>query len=316
MNYKIRANNSLVKMGLKVPPYFVMSKQDMNRLNSILISYSEVDFWYLRSIKSEENIISRRVVNTACLGDVLNDAFLKNPNAQIIVQERVDVESSGVLSVNGKLLFVEYVKGGLQSLLRDGCTPSRVILDWGGDIEAHQENRQEFWYRWDAERIVKESSISGTLLLQEICDALIKAAHLVKRPVVYEWVKDQKGNVFFIDIKPTKKAFLIDKAILLSELKKETIASLDLPIKGNVIKDIKTSDKGVFILKNPLHSYLETISRKATAFIFESGGVLSHLVVYSARYQIPCIISYKLYNKYVFQPEVNISVTQLLNNNN
>jgi hypothetical protein len=312
MNDKLRAINNLIKKGLTIPSYFVVSKRKLPRLNSILANYKNIQCWYLRSIQTEEHMMIRCFVTSVDLSNFLKKAFLENPDAQIIVQERVNVRFSGALASNGKLIFVEYVKGGLQGLLRDGCTPSRLVLDiGGGKINIYQKNRQEFWYRWDNDQIIKESSIDSGILSEEICNELIGIAHLSESPVVYEWVESHEGKLFFVDIKDVPKEFLIDEWTLLKGIEQNMLCSLNLPIKGSVIKNI-SNNVGVYVIKEPLYDYIETILQKATAIILENGGLLSHLSVYAAQHQVPCVISRKFYNKCIHQKEINTSIKQLL----
>lgn len=314
MNEKIAANNKLINMGLKVPPYFIMNKSTFKDLNFLISKHSKVDYWYLRSIRAEEKIISKRVVTSNDLGDILNLAFLENPMASIIVQERVDVRFSGAIAINQDLIFVEYIWGGLQSLLRDGCTPSRLVLNSRGEIEAHQYNIQEFWYRWDKDKIIKDSTTIENALPQKVYNELFRATRLTTIPSVYEWVEDQKGNVYFIDLKEVPEDFLINKDSLLIGIKQKKIATSDLPMKGNIIKNI-TSDNnyGVYLLKQPLYDYIDKILSKAQGIVFEKGGVLSHLSLYAAKQHIPCIISPKLYNKLILLNKIDTTVNQLLN---
>jgi phosphohistidine swiveling domain-containing protein len=160
--------------------------------------------------------------------------------------------------------------------------------------------------------MIKESSIKGVLLPPEVCTELIKAAHLTKLSAVYEWVEDQKGNVYFIDLKETPDEFLIDESTLLIGIKQKTLANLDLPVKGSIINNTTTDDFGVYLIKQPSHIYIETVLHRAKGIIFENGGLLSHLALYATQHQIPCIISSRLYNKYILQKEINVSIKQLL----
>jgi hypothetical protein len=139
-----------------VPPSFTISRKEYPRLTEYLAAFPDVDYWYLRATRTEEVILPRRVVTSSELSEILSISLQANPDAQIVVQERVDVAYSGVLLRTNKFIYVEYVKGGLQSLLRDGVTPCRVALSSSGRILSSQENEQEFWYRWEKDNLIKE----------------------------------------------------------------------------------------------------------------------------------------------------------------
>jgi hypothetical protein len=313
-NDTIIATKKLSEMGLPVPPSFVVTKQNYPNLQQAILKYDSVKYWYLRSVRQEEDVLTTRVVTNANIGSVLGLAFSLNPTAKIVVQERVDVSYSGVLAVGNGIIFIEYIKGGLKGLLRDGVTPSSMVFDLSGEVLTNQIKKQEFWYSWEGDELLARSSVTPEPLAETTQMKLLDAAHKSQEPSVYEWVQDQARRVFFIDIKSIPSASLENKALMLDCINHETIIILDLPIRGKIVKNHTDISKGVFLIEKPLYGYIGEVLRRASAVVSLSGGILSHLLVYAAKENIPGIISPVLFEKLSEMEEINIpSVSALFN---
>ena len=314
VNEKICAVNRLRELDLLVPPSIIVTRQEYPNLRDFIRNHKDVAYWYLRSIRHEESIVPKNVVTTANLTSTLDAIFTSKSDAKIIVQERVDVSYSGVLAKTDSFIFVEYVKGGLKSLLRDGVTPSRVVFNLSGETLAFEMNQQEFWYRWDGDQLVKQSSITSKPLSDIIRKSLLKAANHLKISTACEWVQDDKGKVLFLDMKSIPDSFLMNKDSLLTGFRKNTIVTLDSTLRGPIVKNVQDTRRGVYLVEKPLYLYIEDILERATAVICQTGGALSHLLLYAAKTDITCVISPFYYNKFLAKEEINISSSELLYN--
>ncbi len=313
MNGKTEAVEKLRSLGLTVPRQIVVREVDVAVACQELENSAPGDFWYLRSTREHDGALRRRVVPSNRLSSTLSAAFAANPNLEILVQERIDVGLSGVLATIPGLSLIEYVRGALQSLLRDGATPARIALDPRGHVLATQLNPSDFWYRWKDDGLVHEGPTAANLLPRETLDSLLEASSVVERSSVVEWVQDQRGAVVFLDIKRLPQDFLSGATFVRSCFTGSGFATFDAPISGTLVNSVDSPANGVILLGKPLWRLIEPVLQRASAVILGEGAVLSHMAVYAAMERIPCIISRSAYAGLFSKQTVSSSSSELLN---
>ena len=313
MNTKTQAIEKLRSLGLTVPRQIVVREVDVPVACQELENSAGSDFWYLRSTREHEGALRRRVVPSNLLCSTLSAAFARNPDLEILVQERIDVVLSGALATVPGLSLIEYVRGALQSLLRDGATPARVAVDARGHVVATQLNPSDFWYRWKDDELVHEGPTEANPLPRETVDSLLEASSLVERSSVVEWVQGQHGAVVFLDIKRLPQKFLSGPQFVRSCFAGGGFATFDAPISGTLVNGVDSPMSGVILLEKPLWRLIEPVLQRASAVILREGAVLSHMAVYAAMEQIPCIISRSAYGSLFGKQTVSSNSSKLLN---
>lgn len=309
---KSYAADTLLKLGLDVPPGFTVTSERLSSLPHLLERYPDVEFWYIRVSREVEGAFLRRVSSKAGLFSLLKSIFEASPRAQVLVQQRVDASFGGVLAKTSDSILIEYVAGALQSLLRDGVSPSRELLDLSGKSLVSQENVQEFSYEWRQESLFKQDTVPPLRLSSSVLERLFNAATRVKGPAILEWVGDRDGAIFFVDYKELRKDFLICQNALKKGLTDDSLLLLDLPIQGRVITSLNPNERGVFVIRRPLHAYIDDVLKWANGVIIEKGGILSHLMFYATRSSIPCLISPRYYATESSNHEVSLSTAEFL----
>ena len=225
------------------------------------------------------------------LANLLSAVFASAPNIEIIVQQRVDTSISGVAAATEAGLYVEYVLGGLKSLLRDGVTPARLLMGLNGRLVASRNSVQEFWYKWEDEKLVTNARASVPALGKRERQILLSGTTKLQKVAVYEWVQDAQGKIFFLDVKLMPSAFLKNKRSIVNGIDSGILHTLNIPIQGKVIDGAQPQLRGVFLLARPLHEFVDLVISKATGVVCRLGGLLSHLIVYASKANIPCVIS-------------------------
>lgn len=307
MRNKEQAIQALKRIGLRTPPSFSLTASELNTVQRKLDEYSNVKYWYLRSGQKTDKDILTKVALNKNLAAILKEAFLLDPDAVIIAQERIDVSYGGVFAKARSFTFVEYVKGGLKSLLRDGVTPSRIILDKRGNVLSQHVNEQEFWYLWEGERLITKEQVTPSPLTAKILSALSYAASQLDDFSISEWVLDEKGVITYIDLKLAPSQFLLEEEKFIEGFKKNVFFTLNKPIVGKIVRKVEKPDAGVFFITTPLYNYSAVIQKYAKAVITLSGGVLSHLLVYASLQGIPCLVSRLHYDKFIGLNRLDLS---------
>jgi hypothetical protein len=309
---KSYAADTLFKLGLDIPPGFAITNEKLSSLPHWLERYPDVEFWYIRVSREVEGAFLRRVSSRAGLFSFLKSIFEASPSAQVLVQQRVDASFGGVLAKTSDSILIEYVTGALQSLLRDGVTPSREFLNLSGESLISQKTVQEFSYEWRQERLFRHDTVPPFRLSASVLERLFEAATRINEPAILEWISDRNSTIFFLDYKELRKDFLICQNALKKGLTEDAVLLLNSPIEGRVITSLNPNQRGVFVIRRPLHACIENVLKWANGVIIEKGGILSHLMFYATRSSIPCLISPRHYAKESSKHEVSLNPTEFL----
>ncbi|MFA6554346.1 MAG: hypothetical protein WCS89_02445 [Candidatus Paceibacterota bacterium] len=311
MSPKAIAAKHIIKLGLPAPVGFVVNRSDLSSICQNLNRHPKIDYWHLRSDCITDCFLQKRVSNTADLPVLLSKIFTRAPSVSIIVQQRIESFVSGVIAKTGFGFYVEYIVGGLKSLLRDGVTPSRLALEKNGTIFACQYNTQEFWYKWEGEKLIRFPQIKTPILGKRELRILLNAACKFRKNAVYEWIQDYQGRLHFLDFKQMPTNFLRNKQSLLIGMENGTLSTLSTTILQETTDNIGIHDKGIILLPRPLHMFMDIVVPNATGLICRKGGLLSHLVVYASLSNIPCMIStknYSIFRKSIQQQNKNLLI--------
>ena len=225
----------------------------------------------------------------------LKTVFEAEPTAEVVVQERVLVTQSGVAASTPEFLYIEYIDGALSALLRDGVTPSRLMLDARRGVVIEQRNRMEFSYNWHGTSLRQGPPTIPRALPEEALAEICTAAERLTPGVAFEWLRDDMGRISIIDLKTLPTAFLADAATLLLGIQHNTLLTAAEPLCGRLSQDPAAEDADIFVLEHPLYAYMPAIDARFRAILCAHGGVLSHLLLYAAQEHILCVVSPRWY---------------------
>jgi hypothetical protein len=282
---KTAAMQKLLRYGIPTPFSLLVTASNVNRLNALINSHSDIDYWYLRFEEQAAPTLPR-VASSVNLIRVLSDALRNAENLSVIVQERITARNSGVMAVRPDALFVEHVTRELQVLLRAGATPTRTLVSRSGGILNEEQNQQEFFSFWDREEF-KRSSPAGapSSLSSNARDQLVFVARRLEECCVLEWIEKASGEIVFLDYRAMPEGFLIGAESL--ALSFESHVYRTLASHGSEIS-LDTHASGVFCLDRPLYEHTVTVLPAARNLSISAGGVLAHLCVYACEHGIPC----------------------------
>lgn len=289
-NGKSLAIKRLCDYGLKTPIGFTVTKQSLFEVTSALKAYSQIQFWYLRV--DAMHSIHPNVVSTKDAPRVLLEFLDANPRSRVVVQERLDPVVSGALATCNDGLMIEYVRGGLRSLLRDGVSPSRMVLSKSGDIIAQERISGEFWLQWMGTTLRRRKTHTRPRKLEtKLIHGLIRGAASIGPHCVSEWIIRQNGDLVFLDYKKLPASFL-----------PSTSSVADLIVSGTLTNGpsnitIAGDTKRYMLIRRPLYSLLPNALKWRGVVVCRCGGILSHFVTYLTLKGTPVLISKRHYDR-------------------
>ena len=199
--------------------------------------------------------------------------------------------SAGILTVCEEFVYSESVPGALQSLARDGVTPTRALATKTEGIIHIEENTPEFFYDWIGPELHRVNSPNSTLgsPLADLVPQLTEISRRCPDWIIIEWLEDPAGTILAIDSRPAPTGFLGDLQAIRFGLLRHSLESL--PAAGDgPFHD--TFGRRPLLIERPLYSFVSDGSVfEASRVVLERGGLLAHLVVECARRRIPCVIS-------------------------
>jgi hypothetical protein len=284
---KIDALRSVQNLGAKVAMTRRVSSPNYEAVIDAMRSLG-VKHWVVRSPQPHKAFFLQPAYEERELKVALSQFFATFPNAKLLLTELIPARWSGAVFRSAGFAYLEYVPGALQSMLRDGATPSRVELSTEGSIAIAQYNDPEFSYTWTRTELVRNTNaksipFESDVSLSEQCTRL---AALCPEYQLLEWVESFEGEVVVLDAKEISSDFLGTRDDLLNGISSGRISSL--PSRTLAVQSEKAAE---IQIERPLYSFLsDSRILHAKRIICYSGAVLSHLVVTCAERGVECIV--------------------------
>jgi len=234
-------------------------------------------------------------VHARQLHAVLKQITTRDRFSTILVQPRIAVAQSGAAARLHGLVLVEFIRGALVALLRDGVTPSRALWREAELLEVIQ-SAQEFCYLWNGDTLETEAGAAPPPLDAFSGPLLLAMTMLKERSFVIEWVHDQQGRLFVLDLKLLPRDVFGDAGELTRAVMTSCFHTLARRFPGTEEPLIAAARFQHAICRDrPLYAEYHSLARTSRPFVYRTGGVLSHPVVYAMRSNIPVILCPEAY---------------------
>lgn len=296
---KYSALQHLLALGVTTLRSFLVDHLNYSNILRLIDSHSEVDYWVVRASLDDKHLIERPAYATAELGSVFNSVFSRNPAIKLMITELIPATRAGVFFKAWDFVYCEYVPGALQSLVRDGVKPTRILLKPDGKVSLIEPNVPEFFYYWYGTDLKKQhaADTDSISIIKELVDNLFVLVRPCPPLSIIEWVQSPAQHLYAIDFKNSADEFLGKYEDINQGLLNGSLASLP-DLWGETAACIEAGTRGaVTFIERPLYSYIKDGSAFSTSrIVLRSGGLLSHLIVNCSRRLIPCLISPALFD--------------------
>lgn len=281
---KFKRIEYLAELGLNVPRSISVSRDDFKvKISDLANSKTK---YIVRSPSLEWKKRKYEPIEIGQLFSYLEFAFSKYKSIfEFTITEIISSKISGALYYSNNSIYIEYVAGIPKQLLVEGDSPKKLLVGANGqiisDFETSPENEDD-----DEQE-----------LINKIVNCINVRSGKLQDGSLFEWVLDRDSKPYFFDFKLLDTEFL-KKFILESSNSFSCLATLDYPLHGKLahaIESIKPND--ILVLDNLIFDKHSIIISNVSAIISKSGGLLSHLSVYSFMENIPVIISPTLYDR-------------------
>lgn len=291
---KFNALQQLSALGVDIPTSFIIGRNNQSEIIRSLEAHAISDYWIVRAPREQKHLIKRPAYASADLDSFLASVFSDQPGLKLLITELIPAIRSGIFFKGRDFIYCEHVPGALQSLARDGVTPTRVLLELEGDISFIEANTPEFFYSWVGADL-KTLSLTNEDPPNAIVDLmrnLVTLARSCPSLTLIEWVQASTQKLYGVDFKRSEVGFLGERKDIHDGLVNQRLRSM--PNAGyKALAAIEISSKGeVILIERPLYSYvIDGSAFSASCVVLRKGGLLAHLIVECSHRQIPCIIS-------------------------
>lgn len=296
---KYSALQQLLTLGVTTLTSFLVNRLNYSNILRLIDSHSEIDYWVVRASLGDKHLIERPAYATAELGSVFNSVFSRNPAIELMITELIPATRAGVFFKASDFFYCEYVPGALQSLVRDGVKPTRILLRLDGRIGLVEPNVPEFFYYWSGNDLKKQQAADADPIsvIKKLLENLFALVHSCPPLSIIEWVQSPSQHLYAIDFKKSANEFLGSYGDIHQGLLKGFLASLPDLWEGTAASVESGTRDAVTFIERPLYSYVKDGSAfSASRIVLRSGGLLSHLIVECSRRLIPCLISSALFD--------------------
>jgi hypothetical protein len=296
---KYSALQQLLTLGVTTLTSFLVNGLNYSNILRQIDSHSEIDYWVVRASLGDKHLIERPAYATAELGSVFNSVFSRNPAIELMITELIPATRAGVFFKASDFVYCEYVPGALQSLVRDGVKPTRILLRLDGRIGLVEPNVPEFFYYWSGTDLKKQQAANADPIsvIKKLLENLFVLVHSCPPLSIIEWVQSPAQHLYAIDFKKSANEFLSSYGDIHQGLLNGSLASLPDLWEGTAASAESGTRDAVMFIERPLYSYIKDGSAfSASRIALRSGGLLSHLIVECSRRLIPCLISPALFD--------------------
>lgn len=291
---KFNALQQLSALGVDTPTSFVITRDNHSEIFRSLNPRSKADYWVVRAPREQKHLIKRPAYASADLNSVFASVFSVQPDLKLLITELIPAIRSGIFVKGRDFIYCEYVPGALQSLARDGVTPTRVLLKLDGDISFIEPNAPEFCYSWSGAdlKTLPPPNLEPTNSIEDLIENLFTLSRSCPQLSIIEWVQASSQQLYAVDFKQSEVGFLCEHEDIYHGLVNHSLISLPKAC-DKATASIETSSKGeVMFIERPLYSYvIDGSAFSAVSIVLRRGGLLAHLILECSRRLIPCIIS-------------------------
>jgi hypothetical protein len=283
---KLEALDTIRKLGVDIAPTLGVSSSTYLQTIATMADQG-ADYWVVRATQLQKESFSKPAYAASDLKTVLKKFFAQSRNARLLITTLVPAWRSGAVVKGIDFVYLEYVPGALQSMLRDGVTPTRILFTRNEQILCIQHNCPEFMFDWHNAELFRVLDIDPSRLdlSSEAINQCLKIARLCSEYSLVEWVESEAGRVFAVDVKTVPSGFLGTSGDILEGIRKGGISSFPS------LSTMKTSLTRILEVEKPLYLYLlDPSTFMVQRICCKAGALLSHFVVNCANNGIECIV--------------------------